>query len=229
MKLVSTFIPLEASEIASLALEKKQSGWRYSQMHCVMDGDNVNCIYSFIKDGKLENYVVEAAQKHMPLKSISSIYFSAFVFENESHDLFGIDFEGLVLDFSGSFYQTSITSPMTIISPEQKRAREKAAVREVPKKADASLKTSTSNSYSASDLEAEIKAKTAGLNPEKAAKIEAALRAKFAKAQNTQPREINDLDALIAEKTRGLDPDKAAKIEAALRLKHAKEQKATSK
>ena len=118
---------------------------------------------------------------------------------------------------------------MTIISPEQKRAREKAAARELPKKADVPLESSTSNSHSASNLEADIKVKTAGLDPDKAAKIEAALRAKFARAQNTQSEEANDLDALIAEKTRGLDPDKAAKIEAALRLKHAKEQQATSK
>ena len=36
--------------------------------------------------------------------SITGVYPAAFVFENESHDLFGVSFEGISIDFGGEFY-----------------------------------------------------------------------------------------------------------------------------
>ncbi len=53
-------------------------------------------------------------------------FLAAFVFENEVHDLFGVDIEGIAIDFGGNFYAVAQKEPMTIISPEQKAAREKA-------------------------------------------------------------------------------------------------------
>ena len=60
------------------------------------------------------------------MPSITDQFLAAFVFENEAHDLFGVDVQGIAIDFGGNFYALAQKEPMTIISPEQKAAREKA-------------------------------------------------------------------------------------------------------
>ncbi|MDO4891212.1 MAG: hypothetical protein Q3963_07585, partial [Coriobacteriaceae bacterium] len=42
-------------------------------------------------------------------------------------DLFGVNVEGIAIDFAGKFYDLAQPEPMTIISPEKKAARDKAA------------------------------------------------------------------------------------------------------
>jgi ech hydrogenase subunit D len=56
------------------------------------------------------------------LPSISSFYWSAFLYENEIHDLFGVTVLGMAVDFHGSLYKTMEPAPY------------------VPKSADAPLK-----------------------------------------------------------------------------------------
>jgi ech hydrogenase subunit D len=36
-----------------------------------------------------------------------------FTYENEMHDLFGIKFPGLVLDFGGNFYRKAASTPFS--------------------------------------------------------------------------------------------------------------------
>lgn len=47
-----------------------------------------------------------------PVPSITELYPAAFVFENETHDLFGIEIYGINLDFQGEFYKVSQKFPM---------------------------------------------------------------------------------------------------------------------
>ena len=44
--------------------------------------------------------------------SITGVYPAAFVFENESHDLFGVSFEDISIDFGGEFYTVAVAYPM---------------------------------------------------------------------------------------------------------------------
>jgi ech hydrogenase subunit D len=46
---------------------------------------------------------------HLP--SISSIYLCAILYENEIHDLFGVQVAGMAIDFKGKFYKTAIKYP----------------------------------------------------------------------------------------------------------------------
>ena len=46
--------------------------------------------------------------------AISPLFLAAFVFENETHDLYGINIEGIAIDFKGNFYQVALDKPMTI-------------------------------------------------------------------------------------------------------------------
>jgi ech hydrogenase subunit D len=50
---------------------------------------------------------VQLTANDLVLPSISGVYFSAFLYENEIHDLFGISITDIALDYKGKFYQTA--------------------------------------------------------------------------------------------------------------------------
>ena len=84
---------------------RKDAGQRFVTMSCVeLDADTVEIFYHFDKELELEHLKL-ATPKTITLPSISGIYFAAFLIENEIKDQFGLDFDGLVLDFGGTLYQ----------------------------------------------------------------------------------------------------------------------------
>jgi len=147
-----------------------------------------------MKDGLLDNAVIEALPKDAEVPSITDLYLEAFVCENEIHDLFGITFKGLAIDFLGNFYRVSTDVPMTIISPEklaerekQRKLAEKKAKAEAAKQAKEAAVEGSSDASDvdpqAASADAELEAKLAAMPPEKAAKVRAAMEAKAAKAK----------------------------------------------
>ncbi|MEG0989706.1 MAG: NADH-quinone oxidoreductase subunit C [Gordonibacter sp.] len=182
MAFETTFSPLTVEDLSATARARRADGWRFVQMLCVNTEDGIDMIYSFMKDALLENLAIKGVKKGTTIPSITDEFIEAFVFENESHDLFGVDIQGIAIDFGGNFYALSQKEPMTIISPEQKAARDKAA-KIAAAKAEKAKKAATETASAAeADQEAEIEAKIAGLDPEKAAKVRAAMEAKAAKA-----------------------------------------------
>ncbi|MCL2647267.1 MAG: NADH-quinone oxidoreductase subunit C [Phycisphaerales bacterium] len=98
---------------------------------CATDlGDKYELLYSFDLQGKLTSlrtYLPIPANHslapgsaggpttdatHPHLQSISSIYGASILYENELHDLFGIQMDGLAVDFHGNLYKTAIKYPM---------------------------------------------------------------------------------------------------------------------
>ncbi|MEG1906373.1 MAG: NADH-quinone oxidoreductase subunit C [Gordonibacter sp.] len=182
MAFETTFSPLTVEDLSATARARRADGWRFVQMLCVNTEDGIDMIYSFMKDALLENLTIKGVKKGTTIPSITDEFIEAFVFENESHDLFGVDIQGIAIDFGGNFYALSQKEPMTIISPEQKAARDKVA-KIAAAKAEKEKRASTETASAAeADQEAEIEAKIAGLDPEKAAKVRAAMEAKAAKA-----------------------------------------------
>ena len=45
------------------------------------------------------------------ISSITSIYPCAFIYENEMHDLFGVQIKMINIDFEGKLYRTAIETP----------------------------------------------------------------------------------------------------------------------
>ncbi|WP_251212796.1 NADH-quinone oxidoreductase subunit C [Adlercreutzia murintestinalis] len=211
MEFTQGFAPLEDAQVHEEAQRRRADGWRYVQMLAVNRDEGVDVIYSYMKDGALENLVVEAVPHDGKLESISDVYLESFVCENEIHDLFGIGFSGLAIDFLGNFYRLSTEKPMTIISPEQLARREKEAKAKAAAAAKAAAQTQEQN---AEDMEAKL----AAMDPEKAAKVRAAMEAKAAKEKKQAEA---DLEAKLA----GMDPEKAAKVRAAMEAKAAKAEK----
>ncbi len=80
----------------------KKEGYRLVTMTATdLDAETVDLLYSFDKDLALMHLRL-SAKKNAPAKSISGVYFAAFLVENEIREQFGLTFEGLVLDFGGA-------------------------------------------------------------------------------------------------------------------------------
>ncbi len=188
MEFSQTFEPLALESVHDLALSRKADGWRYVQTLAVNKDDGVDLVYAFMKNGALVNSVVSDVPRTAEVPSITDAFLAAFVFENEIHDLFGVNITGMAIDFEGNFYRVSEEHPMTIISPEQLAAREKArkiAAAKAAKEKAAASKEGAPSELAAADDEArraaELEAKLAAMDPEKAAKVRAAMAAKAKK------------------------------------------------
>ena len=237
MTLETTFIPLSVEDISALAAEKKAEGWRYVQMLAVNTEEGIDLIYSFMKDELLENHEIKGIKRGTVIPSITDQFLEAFVFENETHDLFGVNIENIAIDFGGNFYAVAQKEPMTIVSPEQHAAREKAKKLAAAKAAKAAkanaafvvshpdAKTKEDHGFIAPSENDDLETKLAGVDPEKVARVKAALAAKAKKAAEQAAAAKN---AELEEKLAGMDPEKAAKVRAAMEAKAAREAKAAA-
>ena len=231
MALKTEYLITAIDGITEMAHSRKADGWRFVQLMAVNTEEGIDLIYSFMKDGVLQNNKIEHVTKNDAVPSISDDFFAAFVFENEVHDLFGVDIRDIAIDFGGNFYALAQKEPMTIISPEQKAAREKARKVAEAKAAKERAAKAAEASYVASHPEAKSKptgdvikpsgsddldARLAGVDPEKVARVKAAIAAKAKK-------EAAAKQAAADEKIANLDPEKAAKVKAALEAKAARE------
>ena len=210
MALYTTFAEVHADELVELAEAKKNDGYRFVQMLCVNTEEGIDALYSFMKGDSLENYTIkgiDAATQSVP--SVTGSFLAAFPFENEAHDLFGLNVTNIAIDFKGGFYKVAMDK--TVISPAQKAAREKAAKIAAAKAAKAS---------SVKPSEEDLEKKLAGMDPEKAAKVRAAMEAK---AKREAEKAQAEKQAQLEEKLAGMDPEKAAKFRAAMEAKAARE------
>ena len=194
MSLKQDFQPLALENLIDTCKEYKEKGYRLDQLLPKLERDNtITLIYTFVLDNEIVNFKIGGIIKNETVvPSVTELFIAAFVFENEAHELYGVNIEGNVLDFKGNFYKfpDGVEAPMTIISPEQLAAREKAAkiaaataAREA--KAKASCESDGSNestpdgkTQSAGQNTEDLEAKLAGMDPEKAAKVRAAMEAK---------------------------------------------------
>jgi ech hydrogenase subunit D len=71
----------------------------------------VELLYSFSDGLELENLSL-VVNTDTAVPSITQLFPAAFFFENEVHDLFGVTFTGISIDFDGAFYTLSIPTPM---------------------------------------------------------------------------------------------------------------------
>ena len=128
MALIQHYADIELSELLALAQEKHEQKYRFVQMLCVTTDNGVDALYSFMKGNDIENYTIKDIDTEtVTVPSISHLFLAAFPFENEAHDLFGLQITDMVIDFMGDFYMVAMDKPMTVISPELRAAKLKAA------------------------------------------------------------------------------------------------------
>ncbi len=88
----------------------KNDGYRLVQMHCTRIEENFEINYSFEKDLMFKN-VRLLIPMGTELPSISGVFWGAFIYENEMHDLFGVTVRGMNVDFKGNLIRTSVRYP----------------------------------------------------------------------------------------------------------------------
>ena len=95
-----------------------QQGFRLVQIGATALPSMLELTYSFDLKGELQSLRLMVPIHDARVPSISSIYWCAFIYENELHDLFNIAVEGIAVDFHGKFYNTAVKFPFgTSTSP----------------------------------------------------------------------------------------------------------------
>ncbi len=107
------YVSLE--DLAKTVEDFKQRDFKFVQICATTLEQSCDILYAFVDpetaDGSMTGIKVNVPDgAHVP--SITEWYPAAFVFENETHDLFGIKIDGINIDFGGEFYQVSLTYPM---------------------------------------------------------------------------------------------------------------------
>lgn len=120
MTTTQTYPPIEAGQLVAAVTRLKQDGWRLVQISATRLPEHVELTYSFDRDLALSNLrlVVPAPGARIP--SISSVYWCAFLYENEIHDLFDVGVDGLAVDFHGKLYKTTVPFPFAA-APKARR------------------------------------------------------------------------------------------------------------
>ena len=93
--------------------------YRLVQIGCTQEKDCYHIDYTFDKDYKFHNLRVKLPLDDLKLPSISDVYFAAFVYENEIHDLFGVEVSGMKVDFGGKFYRIEAKNPFRLNDSEE--------------------------------------------------------------------------------------------------------------
>jgi ech hydrogenase subunit D len=94
-------IPLD--EVITQSRILKDEGFRFITMSSADLGESVCVLYHMDKDLQVRNLRV-TVPKGKKIASIASVYSCAFLVENEIKEHFGVDFDGLPLDFQGMLY-----------------------------------------------------------------------------------------------------------------------------
>lgn len=219
----TTFVETPLSDLLTRVQTLKHDGIRFVQMCAEKDSqDNIDLLYTFY-DETMEN----ALNLVVPLKpgdkvpSIQEMYFAAFSYENETHDLYGVRFINMKLDFGGHFFNLAAESPMTIISPEQRAAREKAAKLKAAQEAKAAKAAAAASAERALNTSA-AQADAAAVAAVNATVPVAASGEPRAAERAAAPASPEDRAAKMEAKLAAMDPEKAAKIRAALAAKGVK-------
>lgn len=196
MQMAQHFEDISIDDILSVAEREHEAHSRFVQVLCINGEESIDLVYSYQKTADqgyaVHNYRVHGVKPETHIPSVTKFYLVAFPFENEAHDLFGVQVDDIAIDFKGGFYKVAMDKPMTVISPAQKAAREKAAklaaakaVQEAASKAEAAAGEGA-QAAAGIDWEAErakVEAKCANLPEDKAAKVMAAFEAKVRAAQ----------------------------------------------
>jgi ech hydrogenase subunit D len=81
----------------------KDEGFRFVTMSSTDLGDSICVLYHLDKDLQLVTLKVNVP-KGTKIPSICSVYASAVLIENEIKEHFGVEFDGLSIDFQGMLY-----------------------------------------------------------------------------------------------------------------------------
>lgn len=91
--------------------EFRGQDYRLVQISATRLSEGVELTYSFDRRNQLKHLRIQLPSAKPTVPSITSVYWAAFLYENELHDLFHVHVEGIAVDFQGTLYKTAIKFP----------------------------------------------------------------------------------------------------------------------
>lgn len=104
--MITEFEMVNKGEIIHVCENLKKEGYRFVALTCEKLLSNYELTYHFDLNYEMKHVRLFADYKDT-LPSISSIFPAAFLIENEYQDLFGLTFDGLIIDYKGHLYLTA--------------------------------------------------------------------------------------------------------------------------
>lgn len=224
----TSFVDLPLEELLTRVQTLKHEGMRFVQMCAETTEQGIDLLYTFYDETAQNalNLCVYGIDESSRVPSIQGLYFAAFSYENETHDLYGVRFVNMKLDFGGHFFNLATSEPMTIITPEMKAEREKLAKKKAAAaaKAEAAAKKAR-EAAEAAQAERAMATSSAEADSAAVAAVSAAAPApEPASAPAAKPAmTAEERAAKMEAKLAAMDPEKAAKVRAALAAKAAKD------
>ena len=229
------YVTIPLGELLTRVQTFKYEGLRFVQMAAETTAQGMDLFYTFYDEVNdkaitLDIYDIDETSE---VPSIQNMYFTAFSYENETHDLFGVKFVNMKLDFGGHFFNVAVDSPMTVITPEQK-AKVAAAKAAKARKAAEEKSAAEADAAAAAKIAAVEAGKSAAsvgdvADPAAAAAPASAAAADAGDAGADAPAasapSADDRAAKMEAKLAAMDPEKAAKVRAVLAARAAKEAK----
>lgn len=222
----TSFVDVPLDDLLERVQTLKHDGIRFVQMCAETTEAGIDLLYTFYDETRDHalNLCVYGITEDSRVPSIQDQYFAAFSYENEAHDLYGVRFVNMKLDFGGHFFNLACSEPMTIITPEIKKEREKLAKVKAAQaaKAEAAAKKAREAAETA-QAERAMGTSAAEADAAAVAAVDAAKPAVPAPAAPAS-RKLTDEEraAKMEAKLAAMDPEKAAKVRAALAAQAAK-------
>ena len=218
----TSFTEVPLVELLERVQTFKHEGFRFVQMCAETTEAGIDLLYTFYDEttDNAINLCVYGIDEESRAQSIQGLYFAAFSYKNETHDLYGVRFVNMELDFGGHFFNLATSEPMTIITPEMKAEREKLAKLKAAKAAKEAAAAKKARE-AAEAARAEKALNTSGAEADAAAVAAVDATAPAPKAAPAPA--ADDRAAKMEAKLAAMDPEKAAKIRAALAAKAAKD------
>lgn len=217
----TSFVDVPLDDLLERVQTLKHDGIRFVQMCAETTEAGIDLLYTFYDETRDHalNLCVYGITEDSRVPSIQDQYFAAFSYENEAHDLYGVRFVNMKLDFGGHFFNLACSEPMTIITPEIKKEREKLAKVKAAQaaKAEAAAKKAREAAETA-QAERAMGTSAAEADAAAVAAVDAAKPAAPASRKLTDEERAAKMEAKLA----AMDPEKAAKVRAALAVQAAK-------
>ncbi|ERI94903.1 respiratory-chain NADH dehydrogenase, subunit [Clostridiales bacterium oral taxon 876 str. F0540] len=98
--MLDNLILVDKDNIREAVNNKKLYGHRFVAVTCEKEGEDYELTYHFDLNYEMSHIRILIKSEDV-IKSVSSIYPSALLIENEYKDLYGFNFEGLLIDYKG--------------------------------------------------------------------------------------------------------------------------------
>ncbi|MCR5775737.1 MAG: NADH-quinone oxidoreductase subunit C [Lachnospiraceae bacterium] len=101
---------IEYNGLLNKIKEVRVDGYVIMQICATKIDESYEVLYSFGKDYDVRHVKITIEPgTHIP--SITDIFPAAYLYENEMHDLFGIEIDGINHDYKGGLYRTAVETP----------------------------------------------------------------------------------------------------------------------